>query len=131
MILGIDYGEKKTGLAVWYPENDIVLPRKTIHHTSDKQLISFLKKTVEEDDIQEIVLGKPIGLSGNETDQTRKTLEFKKELEKSISIPVHLTDERLSTKQAQVFFDEKQTADEDSLAACVILETYIDKKSHQ
>lgn len=122
-ILGIDYGEKRIGLAItdedqkFSFEHDIWLA---------SEFYEKIEPLINEYDIEKIVLGYPLNMSGQKTKKTEEVLEFKTRLEKQIKIPVELLDERLSSKMAASIAG--RDSEIDSLAAQIFLEAYINKK---
>ncbi len=87
--------------------------------------------------MEKIVLGYPLNMKGEKTKQTESTLKFQQILEKAISIPIELFDERFSSVQANRNLHEMgiRTGHEkwkvDAMAASLILETWLQKKAFQ
>lgn len=127
-ILGIDFGDKKAGFAISDFDSRIAFPRETLKFNEKKELKEKIKKYLEEESISLIVLGLPLSMKGEDTDQTKKVRDFHKELTNELEIKVVFQDERLSTRTAKNIFQERETKDEDALAAQVILQSYLDKK---
>ncbi len=130
-LLGIDFGEKYIGLALTDPLKITARPFKTI--PNNKETFETLNKICEEETVQKIILGLPKSMDGTIQKQGKKTLEFKKELESELGLPIELEDERLSTKIAtDLLKDQKKKVREsraeiNKLAAQVILESYLNK----
>ncbi len=119
--LGIDWGKSRIGLALGDSEIKLASPFKTIG--SSKEVLDV----VLEEGIDEIVVGKPIKMSGEEAylDEFNK---FINDLESDLAIPVILHDERLSSKAADALEgDKKIKASRDEIAAMLILQSYLDK----
>ena len=129
-LLGIDFGEKYIGLALTDPLKITARPFKTI---PNQDSLKELQKICQEEEIEKIILGLPKSMDGTIQKQGEKTLEFKKELENKINLPVELEDERLSTKTAtDLLKDSKKKiresrAELNKLAAQIILESYLNK----
>jgi putative Holliday junction resolvase len=123
--LGIDWGEKRIGLAVAEDGMDLVLPFKTVSNL--KELVEVIKD--EEPDC--LVLGCPHKMSG-EADLNYDFSAFRRRLEEALaSLPVKLSlvsyDERLSSKAADIRHGERAgKGDRDQLAAAIILEDYLE-----
>lgn len=118
-ILSLDLGKRTTGVAVSDEEQCIAFPREDISHLSLEVLIQKLKFLVLENDIQLILIGLPIGLNGEETEQSLWTRETVTALKKELDQEILFVDERLSTVQGKSH----------SGAAKIILESFLKKNS--
>jgi putative Holliday junction resolvase len=124
--LGIDYGQKRVGLALSDTEGILGMPFKTIEN---KDLIKNLRKIVKEEGVEKIILGLPLNMKMEETGQTRTVLSFKADLEKHLrETPVELENEFLTSFQAKKWGAEGE--DIDSSSAAIILQSYIDRIKH-
>ncbi len=124
--LGIDYGEKRVGLALSDSEGILGMPYKTI---SNKDLINSLKTIIKNENVEFVVVGLPLSLKMQSTSQTDKVVYFKKELEKSVGVPVEFENEFLTSVQAQKNGIEK--GDIDASSAALILQSYLDSKKYK
>ena len=119
--LAIDFGEKRIGLAL-SDESKTIAFEYEIWAAHD-----FFKKIdhlITEKEIETIVLGYPLNVSGKETEKTREVLEFKKQLENHLpTIPVVLLDERFSSQMAISLSRRKKEID--GLAAQIFLQNYL------
>ncbi|MFC1686540.1 Holliday junction resolvase RuvX [Patescibacteria group bacterium] len=97
-LLGIDFGEKYIGLALSDPLQSIARPFKTI--PSNQESLEEIKKICQDEEVEKIILGLPKSMDGSLGPQGEKTLQFKKDLESKLDLPVELEDERLTTKLA-------------------------------
>ena len=132
--LGLDYGSKTVGVAVTDPLGltaqgvEIIRRQKENHLRKTYQRI---KELCEQYDIEKIVLGLPLNMDDTMGDRAEKTLEFKNELERRLSVPVLLVDERLTTVEAIEIMDDagiKVSEREkyvDMIAATIILQDYM------
>lgn len=121
--LGIDWGEKRIGLAIGDSETRIVVPFKVVNN------IDEIIKIVKKESIAVIIVGKPLKMRDNKYELHDKFLTFIKELRASMSIPIKTIDERLSSKAADALIGDKKTkAARDAVAAMLILQNYLDKK---
>ena len=123
--LGIDHGAKKIGLATGNDEIFLATPLKVLRRKGNEELMRDLKITIEEHQINGIVLGMPLGLDGGDTEETEKVRVFLSLLEKELTISVETVDERLTTK-ATSKLDVK--GDDDAVSAMLILQTYLDRE---
>ena len=120
-ILAIDYGERFLGLAVRTAKTNIPIPLKVIDSKKDiikKSLIDCIK----EYNINEIVIGYPIGLNNSENRMTNLVNDFIEDINE-FNIPIFKIDERLSSK----LFKSNSKDRIDDLSALEILESYIYK----
>ena len=133
-LLSIDYGEKFTGLAKFHIGRDpFPHPYGRLVETNQPSLFHLLRKVVEEEEIDTIILGVPTLLDGQETTMTKKVRQFGCALTEYFHpIPVHLQDETLSTFEAKERmknsprYNFKICLEEvDALAATIILEDFL------
>jgi len=96
-ILGIDFGGKHIGLAKGDDQNKIALPFLSLENNGISNLVNEIKKIVEKEEIVEIVVGMPLNMQGQKTDQTKKTEYFVERLKKEIKIKIIVEDERLTS----------------------------------
>ena len=133
--LGIDFGEKRVGLALSDRLKLIASPYKTIDYVSENDLISKIKKIVFEKEIKIFVLGLPLNMKGEDSAQTKKVRKFKKLLS-ILSLPIVYEDERFSSiiaKNSLVLQNVKtghNKSEIDNTAAAIILQQYLDKNSN-
>ena len=117
--LGIDWGEKRIGLALADEETCIALPFKTV------ATLAEILALIKEEEIDEIVLGSPKKMSG-EAANNPLWLNFVEQL-KTSGRPIHFLDERLSSLAADALGGEaKEKAERDEIAATIILQDYLD-----
>ncbi len=122
-VLGIDYGEKRIGLAV---SDELGMLARELKILSPKDFFKELSALILEFEVGSVVLGWPLSMSGSETDKTREVAEFKLKIEHIVTIPVILMDERWSSKMASQLPGGHKNLD--SLAAQIILQNYLDKQ---
>lgn len=127
MILAIDYGEKRIGLAIADEENKIPLPFKILENKSEEFVLSELKKIILEKKIGQFVVGLPFSLSGKEGRKAGEVREFIKKLQ-TLGIPIKIIDERFSSRLADALGGE-DSKNRDIGAAMVILEDYLSRQS--
>ena len=137
--LGLDYGSKTVGVAVTDPLGltaqgvEIIRRQKENHLRKTYQRI---RELCEQYDVEKIVLGLPLNMDDTMGDRAEKTLEFKKELERRLSVPVLLVDERLTTVEAIEIMDDagiKVSEREkyvDMIAATIILQDYMNSQEN-
>ena len=122
-VLGIDYGEKRIGLAI---SDESQTFARELDILSPKEFWQSINQIIKDQEITKIVLGWPLNMSGEETKKTEETKKFKEKLEKLTEIKVEITDERLTSQMAQNI--SGGTKNLDSLAAQILLQNYLNKK---
>ncbi|MDN3508427.1 MAG: Holliday junction resolvase RuvX [Candidatus Neptunochlamydia sp.] len=134
-VVGIDFGMKRIGLARSDPMKMIAFPLKTI--SAGKNLEETADLVLKElEDVETIVLGLPILLSGKDSDTTTMVRKFAETLEKKSGLPLILWDERLTSKQVEKLMTEGQVSRKnrsshvDTMSATLILQNYLDGNSH-
>jgi putative Holliday junction resolvase len=93
--LAIDYGNKRTGLAICDAAETIVSPLTVIH--GQKDLLKKIADIVEAEKAEAIVLGLPLNMDDSHGPQAKLIFKFADQLRTQIDLPVHFQDERLST----------------------------------
>lgn len=134
--LGLDLGTRTLGLSISDITKTIATTYKTIHFKESEYdtLIDILKQIVNDEKISKMILGLPKNMNNSIGERALTTIDFKKKLEDEIGIEVIMQDERLSTVEANNYMLEsdisrkKRKKKIDSLAANIILQTYLDKK---
>lgn len=131
-ILGLDYGEKRIGVAVCDELGFTAQGLPTIIRKTKKNDLEILKKLNTDYKVEKIVIGYPIRLDGSEGIQCEKVNRFAAMLEKTFCVSVIKWQETLSTKEAEEILINsgmrwrKRKKMVDKLAACIILQNYLD-----
>ena len=134
-MLGIDYGERRIGLALSDPMRIIAKPLKIIDRKITIDYISEILNISEEKKANIIVVGLPLTLRGKKSKQTEVVQKFIDKLTQLGTIPVVPVDERLSSIAAIKSLQEQgvKTGHEkgrvDETAAAIILQEYLDSQS--
>lgn len=118
-ILGIDHGEKRFGLALLNQSVGVILPFGIIEAKNWRTDLVNLIKTEK---IDQVVLGLPINLAGEETEHTKIIREFAVELNLLTSVLIEFVDERFTTHAANRMGGESSV---DEKAAMLMLESYL------
>lgn len=134
-ILGIDYGDARTGIAITDALNITAQGLETIHNEgSDKVILRRLDEIIEKYEVDTIVIGKPINMDGTPSKRTEKTEQFIHKIKcKYNKCKIEIIDERLTTVAAHKtmnFLDinkNKKKNIVDTISAIYILETYLNK----
>ncbi len=135
-ILGLDLGTKTLGVSITDKMGIIVSPLKVIRFPFEdyNKALEEVQKIVLEYNVSLVVLGLPKNMDGSIGFAGERSLNFQKMLE-SLNLKVELVDERLTTKEAENLVHERgdniKSSKEriDSVAACVILESYLRSKN--
>ena len=131
-ILAIDYGAKRTGLAVTDPSKIIASALETV--PTDK-LLEYLKKYTQNEAVEAFVVGMPKNLDGTTTDGTPYVERFVVELKNIFpEIPIHLHDERFTSKMAMQTMiaggmkkkDRQIKGNIDKISAVIILQSFME-----
>ena len=134
--LGFDLGTRTLGISISDVTHTIASTYKTIRFDEKDYdaIIPEIKDIVKEFKVSKIVLGLPKNMNNSLGDRCEETLIFKEKLEKNLNIEVVMQDERLTTVEATNYMVEadisrkKRKNKVDSLAANIILQTYLDKE---
>jgi putative Holliday junction resolvase len=129
-VLALDYGSARCGCAISDPTGTIVTPLQIVERPDTRRGMGELHRLVQEREVELVVVGLPLSLRGEDTDQTRSTREFAAALARRIGdgVPVELHDERFTTRIAQRM-EGAFGAAEDSRAAAVMLESWLAGRS--
>lgn len=135
--LGLDLGSRTLGISISDITCTVATSYKTIRHNEEyDKLVNDVASLVKEEDIKAIVLGFPKNMDNTIGIKGKLSISFKEKLEKKLKIPVYLQDERLTTRQAESVLIKNDTSRKkrkkviDSLAATIILQSYLDKKGN-
>ena len=132
MIICLDYGERYVGVAATDRDEKITLRHSVIDQKEKSDVFGVITELVKADGVSKVIVGVPIGMSGEETAQTRESLDFidKLKLKLGEGIIVEEIDERLTSIQAgQIIRAEGgKKEDEHMEAARLMLESYLAKQ---
>ncbi len=132
-ILGVDFGDARTGVAISDLSGILASGIGTIKSTGFLKTAEEVAKIAKKKDVSLIVLGHPINMNGTLGPRSEKAQAFGKHLEELTGLPVVLQDERLSTANAHVMLNMTNTRGQkrksiiDEMSACLILQSYLDK----
>lgn len=124
--LGIDYGLRYVGLSLGDDETRLATPFKTIDQAHG-HFFDTLTAIVKDESIEGIVIGMPRHQVSNEQEEETRT--FIEQLRVKTDIPIYEQDERLTSQESQRRIREGSTADEHSIAAMLILQSYFDAEA--
>jgi len=102
-ILGIDYGRRRIGLALSDELGLTAQPLATLVRTNRRKDLRRLREIVRKHAVRRIVVGHPVTLAGTAGEMAAEAARFAARLEKDLGLPVELSDERLSSWEAEQF----------------------------
>lgn len=132
--LGLDLGTKTLGLAITDKLGIISSPYRVLRYDDVNKLVDELINIINEESVDELVLGLPKNMNNTLGFAAERSLEFKKILESKCDLPIYLVDERLSTMEAENILLSSDTSRQkrkkiiDAYAASIILDTYLKNK---
>ncbi|HEY2438011.1 MAG TPA: Holliday junction resolvase RuvX [Solirubrobacteraceae bacterium] len=121
-VLALDYGSARCGCAISDPTGVLATPLEPVIRPASRRGMRELHNMVDALSAERVVVGLPLSLSGGDSAQTEETRAFAMRLEKLLSVPVELYDERLTTRLAA---RTPGRASEDSRAAAHLLESWL------
>jgi putative pre-16S rRNA nuclease len=139
--LGVDYGERRIGLALSDPTGLLASPWKTlpndrdVHAAASRLRDEIARLQSDDDGLEVVVLGLPRRLSGESNDQTPRVEALAGLLRKALAVPVELQDERLTSHEADALLARrerdwrKRKLLVDAMAAALILQDYLDRRA--
>jgi len=132
IVLALDLGAARIGVAVSDPERRLAMPVGTIR-TGAPQDLKAIASLVRERGVVRVIVGDPISLSGEANESSRHAAAFAEALRSVLDVPVELFDERLSTVEAERMLSSagvpgrRRRRVVDQVAATVILQSYLDR----
>ena len=124
IILGIDYGEKRIGIAI--AQGGWIKPLDVIINESKEKAIKQIEQLIIQNKVENVVVGMPKPLKIISNERFVVTKSFGEQLKNEVSVPVEFSSEIFTTKLAKNFsYTKKQKKYVDSRAACFILEQYL------
>jgi putative Holliday junction resolvase len=136
-ILGVDYGERRIGLAVSDALGLTAQPVGTVTVSSPREAAQAVEEAARRHEAVHVVFGLPRSLNGAIGPKARETIRFVAFFQRGSGIPASLWDERLTTVSAERVFDEanvssrKRRGKVDTLAAQLLLQSYLDAQRHR
>lgn len=130
VILALDYGEARVGLAL--ADSEVKFSQPLLALANDANLLTEIKKIASENKVASVVVGLPRNLAGDDTPQTASARKFANELEQKLALPVYLIDEAGTTLEAEARLKQSgrpyAKGEIDALAAALILDNYLNAR---
>lgn len=133
-VLAIDFGRKRIGLALSDELHMTARPLATLTRTNRRNDLRRLRELVRAHGVGRIVVGNPVRLDGSVGEMAQESAQFAARIKKELQIPVEMTDERLSSWEAQNSAKlkkpkrKKQDVGIDAMAAAVILRGFLERE---
>lgn len=134
--MGIDYGTKRIGVAISDESGKFAFPKIIV--SSGKQALSDIIALIQEEGVEQVIVGNSLDMSGNRNAIMEDVDVFVEQLHKLTGLPVGFMDERYSSSAIRAFDFEKPIANTrgnsrptdhiDDRAAAIMLQRYLDKQ---
>ncbi|MDR1923928.1 MAG: Holliday junction resolvase RuvX [Planctomycetaceae bacterium] len=131
-VAGIDYGEVRIGVAISDPERLIAFPLQTYVRSTPERDAEFFLSLVKDEQISQFVIGIPLHLSGDESEESAEVLLFGSWLGNLTGLKIDYFDERFTSVEAEKILrkakltDKKRKERRDMIAAQLILSAYLE-----
>lgn len=129
--LGIDFGTKRTGVAISDAGGKIAVVKETIEAESQQSVVDRIKEIVLEDEVERIVVGMPVNMEGEKTDMSEQVERFIENVRNHVDVPVQTTDERLTSEMADKLLRGVKNEERDQVAAQIFLQNVLDDLNTQ
>jgi putative Holliday junction resolvase len=132
--LGIDFGEKRIGLAISDPEGRLAVPLTTLERRNDRSAVRAIEEIARREGVERLVLGEPVGLDGQRGEAAERVRRFGDRLAGITGLPVRLINESLTTVEAQerlraAGIDPRREPERiDAVAAQILLQEALDSE---
>jgi len=126
--LGIDFGERRIGLAISDAEGTFALPLLTLERRSDQAAIARIGEIIREEEVESLVVGEPVNIDGSRGPAAERAKSFAAKLAAATGLPLRLVGETLTTVAAaarlrEAGVDARRARERiDSVAAQILLE---------
>ena len=137
IIMSVDLGKARTGLALCDKTEFLASPYKVIIEKSPNKLLDKVAEAAKEAKAELIVVGLPKNMDGSEGESARNARAAAEKLNELTGIPVEMQDERGTTVTAHYFLNDTNTRGKkrktvvDEVAATIILQNYLDKRKNK
>ena len=132
VMMGLDPGGRRIGVALSDPTGLLASAHSIVRRTTLDRDLEALRKIASENDVELIVVGLPLHLSGREGGEAEKAREFALRVSEALNLPIEMVDERLSSVEAERQLQESRVRRGrwkerlDAIAAAVVLQGYLD-----
>lgn len=136
IIMSVDLGKARTGIAVCDKTEFLASPYRVIHETYIEKLLDKVAQCAAETKAELLVVGLPKNMDGSEGESAENARAFAQRIKEKTGLPVEMRDERGTTITAHNYLNttdtrgKKRKAVVDAVAATIILQDYLDYKKH-
>lgn len=136
IIMAVDLGKARTGIAVCDKTEFLASPYKVISETYVERLLEKVAQCADETKAEMLVVGLPKNMDGSEGESAENARAFAQRLKEKTGLPVDMRDERGTTITAHNYLNntdtrgKKRKAVVDAVAATIILQDYLDYRKH-
>lgn len=137
IILSVDYGDSRTGVAVCDALEFLASPVEVIHQSYEPKVIERIKVLCEKYKPSQIIVGLPKNMDSSIGERAEKCIEFASKLKEATSVETVMWDERLTTVEAHNYLNNTNTRGQkrknvvDAVAATIILQDYLDSRKNK
>lgn len=130
VVLSLDPGERRTGIALSDPSRILAYPLETHDRRRDRSLLDRVAALCEEHGVERVLVGEPLTGAAERGESARRSEVLAGKLRERLEVPVELVDERYSTAEARRILAGKggSRADRDALAAALVLQAWLDAR---
>jgi putative Holliday junction resolvase len=131
--LGIDFGERRIGVAISDPEGRLAVPLTTLERTSDRAAVGELAALARREEVGALAVGEPRNLDGSRGEAAERARGFAAKLARATGLPLELVDEALTSVEAAerlaaAGIDARRRAGKlDAVAAQIVLQEALDR----
>lgn len=131
--LGIDFGERRIGLAISDPEGRVAVPLTTLERRKDRAAVAQIAEIARREGVGRLVLGEPVGLDGQHGPAAERVRRFGEKLAAAARLPLEMVGEALTTVAAaerlrEAGIDPRQAPERlDAVAAQILLQESLDR----
>lgn len=133
-IMGIDYGDKRIGIALTDLMQIIASPYEVYKTVDEKTDIEYICNLIKSQQVNIVVIGLPLNIDGSEGERARKTRMFALKISEIVNVDIVFQDERLTSVEADDILNNAKIKPRerknliDKLSACIILENYLNER---
>ncbi len=132
VLMGLDPGGRRIGVALSDPTGLLATAHSVLRRTTLERDLETLRKIALDNDVERVVVGLPLHLSGREGGEAERAREFASQVGEALGLPVELVDERLSSVEAERQLVEARVRRDrwktklDAIAAAIVLQGHLD-----
>jgi len=132
--LGIDFGEKRIGLAISDPDGRLAVPLTTLERRNDRSALRQIAEIASREGVERLVMGEPVDLAGRRGPIAERVQRFAARLREMTGLPLALVDEALTSVEAAARLRQsggdprREPGRVDALAAQILLQDALDRQ---